>query len=70
VLEAGKNEQRQDNASNEVTALAGVAVVRITPGFCPALPSTPTPWDTPQRVAFGLTVDEQRAGDAVVVQEG
>jgi hypothetical protein len=35
VLEAGKSEQRQDNASKEVTAPAGVAVVRITMGFRP-----------------------------------
>jgi hypothetical protein len=35
VLEAGKSEQRQDNASKEVTAPAGVAVVRITLGFRP-----------------------------------
>jgi hypothetical protein len=48
VLEAWKNEQRQDDASKEVTALVGVAVVRITPGFHPGLLSTPTPWDTLQ----------------------
>jgi hypothetical protein len=59
VLEAGKNEQRQDNASKEVTAPSGVTIVCITPGFHPALPLTPTPWDTPQRVAFGLTADEK-----------
>jgi hypothetical protein len=29
VLEAGKNEQRHDDASKEVTAPAGVALVRI-----------------------------------------
>jgi hypothetical protein len=30
VLEAGKNEQRHDDASKEVTAPAGVALVCIT----------------------------------------
>jgi hypothetical protein len=43
VLEAGKNEQCLDDASKEVTTLAGVAIVRFTHGFNTALPSTPTP---------------------------
>jgi hypothetical protein len=33
VLEMAKSEQHQDNASKEVTAPVGVAVVRITLGF-------------------------------------
>jgi hypothetical protein len=43
LVEAGKNEQRHDDASKEVTVPVGVAIVRITQGFHPALPSTPTP---------------------------
>jgi hypothetical protein len=70
VVEAGKNEQRHDDASKEVTAPTGVAVVRIMQGFHPALPSTPTPPDTLQGVAFGLTADEKRAEDAAAEQEG
>jgi hypothetical protein len=70
LVEAGKNEQRHDDASKEVTAPAGVAVVRITQGFHPALPSTPTPSDTLQGVAFGLTDGERRAGEDVAEQEG
>jgi hypothetical protein len=53
-----------------VTAPAGVAVVCFTQGFHLALLSTPTPSDTLQEVAFGLTTDEKRAGDAAVEQEG
>jgi hypothetical protein len=48
MLEAGKNEQCHDDASKEVMAPAGVAIVRITHGFHPALLSTPTPSDTLQ----------------------
>jgi hypothetical protein len=53
VLEAGKNEQRHDNASKEVTAPVGVALVRFMQGFHPALPSTPTPSDTLQGSPLG-----------------
>jgi hypothetical protein len=70
VVEAGKNEQCHDDASKEVTAPVGVAVVRFMQGFHPALPSTPTPSDTLQGDAFGLTTDEKRAGDAATEQEG
>jgi hypothetical protein len=35
VLEAEENEQRQGDASKEVTAPTGFAVVRITSGFRP-----------------------------------
>jgi hypothetical protein len=70
VVEAGKNEQRYEDASKEVTTPAGVAVVRFMQGFHPALPSTPTPPDTLQGVAFGLTTDEKRAKDATAEQEG
>jgi hypothetical protein len=70
VVEAGKNGQRNDDASKKVTAPAGVAVVRIMQGFHPALPSTPTPPDTLHGVAFGLTADEKRAEDAAAEQEG
>jgi hypothetical protein len=59
VVEAGKNEQRHDDASKEVTAPAGVAVIRFMQGFHPALSSTPTPPNTLQGVAFGLTTDEK-----------
>jgi hypothetical protein len=48
MLEAGKNKQCHDDASKEVTAPAGVTVVRITQSFHPALMSTPTPSDTLQ----------------------
>jgi hypothetical protein len=64
VVEAGKNEQRHDDASKEVTAPAGIAVVRFMQGFHPALPSTPTPPDMLQGVTFGLTTDEKHAEDA------
>jgi hypothetical protein len=67
VVEARKNEQRHDDASKEVTA---PAVVRFMQGFHPALPSTPTPSDTLQGDAFGLTTDKKRAGDAATEQEG
>jgi hypothetical protein len=70
LVEAGKNEQRHGDASKEVTAPTGVAVIRITQGFHPALPSTLTPSGTLQGVAFGLTNGERRAGDDVVEQEG
>jgi hypothetical protein len=43
VLEIVKNEQCLDDVSKEVMLPAGVAVVRFTQGFNPALPSTPTP---------------------------
>jgi hypothetical protein len=66
VLEAGKNEQRQDDASKEVMAPAGVAVVCITLGFCPGPAIDPNIWDTLQGVAFGLTAGERRAREAVV----
>jgi hypothetical protein len=52
-----------------VTAL-GFAVVRFMQGFHPALRSTPTPLDTLQGDAFGLTTDEKRARDATAEQEG
>ena len=42
VLEAGKHGQRRDDASMDVAAPVGVAVVRFKQGFLPALPSTPT----------------------------
>jgi hypothetical protein len=61
--EARKNEQRHDYASKEVTAPAGVAVIRLTQGFNLALPLTPTPSNTLQGVAFGLTDGERRARD-------
>jgi hypothetical protein len=48
MLEAVKNKQCHDDASKEVTAPAGVAVIHITHGFHPALLSTPTPSDTLQ----------------------
>lgn len=51
VLEAGKNGQCHDDASKEVTAPAGVAVVSFTQGFLPTLPSAPTPI-TQQGAAF------------------
>jgi hypothetical protein len=52
MLEAGKkNKQRHDDASKEVTAPTGVAIIRITQGFRPHLSSTPTPLDTLQGVA-------------------
>jgi hypothetical protein len=70
VLKAGKNEQRHDDASKEVTMPTGVYVVRIMQGFHPALPSAPTPSDTLQGIAFGFTIDEKRAGDATTEQEG
>lgn len=43
MLEAGKNGQRHDDASKEVTVPVGVAVVSITQGFLLTLPSAPTP---------------------------
>jgi hypothetical protein len=43
LVEAGKNKQRHDDASKEVMVPAGIAIVRITQGFHPALPSTLTP---------------------------
>jgi hypothetical protein len=70
VVEVGKNEQRHDDASKEVTAPADVVVVRFTHGFHPALSSTPTPSDMFQGVAFGLTTDKKRDRDAAMEQEG
>jgi hypothetical protein len=54
----GEERAAHEDASKEVTVLAGVAVVRFTQGFHPALPSTPTPADMLQGVIFGLTTDE------------
>jgi hypothetical protein len=68
VLDTGKNEQRQDDASKEVTALEGVAVVRITMGFHPDPAIDRNAWDTLQGVSFRLTADEKRARDVVAVQ--
>jgi hypothetical protein len=65
VVEAGKNERRHDDVSEEVTAPAGVIVVRIMQGFHLALPSTPTPSDALQGVTFGITNREKQAGDVV-----
>jgi hypothetical protein len=42
MLEAGKkNNQHHDDASKEVTAPAGVAIICITQGFRPDLSSIP-----------------------------
>jgi hypothetical protein len=65
---AGKNEQRQDDASKEVTAPVGIAVVCIMLGFCPG--PDPNAWDTLQGVAFGLIAGERRVRDAVAAQAG
>jgi hypothetical protein len=59
VLEAGKNEQRHDDAFKETMTPTGVTVIRFKQGFHLALPSTPMPSDTLQGVAFGLIADEK-----------
>jgi hypothetical protein len=52
VFEVGKHGQSHDDASKEVTAPAGVAVVSFTQGFLLALPSTPTIGYAQQGAAF------------------
>jgi hypothetical protein len=64
VLEVGKNEQRQDDASKKVTAPADIVVVRITPGFHPGPAVDPNAMGFAAKSrAFGLTADKKRAGE-------
>lgn len=61
MLEAGKNGQCHDDASKEVTAPTGVAVVRFMQGFRPGPAVDPNAHEHAARSRLDLTADERRA---------
>ncbi|KAK1627262.1 hypothetical protein QYE76_001577 [Lolium multiflorum] len=61
MSEAGKSEQHHGDASNEVTAPAGVAVASLRRDFSPVLPPNPSPSKKRRKEPpFGHTAEKRR----------
>lgn len=60
MFDAGKNEQRHDDASNDVTTPVGFTIVSLRRDFSPVMPLTPSPSEKRSNAPFGHTAVEKR----------
>jgi hypothetical protein len=61
MFDAGKSEQHHDDASNKVTAPAGVAVASLRRDFSSVLPPNPSPSEKRRKEpSFGHTAVEKQ----------